>query len=304
MSSVNFIHLIFGLSMSPLLFGVINRTKAVFAGRMGQPLLQSYYDLWKLFHKGMVYSVITTWVFRVMPMIGLAVIVLVFCFLPSGGSGSLFSFPGDFIAIAYLLGLARMFLVLAALDTGSSFEGMGASREVQFSFFSEIGFLVGIMTLSWKTGKLDSSSIFSAITATTWMNDAEILILIAAALFIVLLVECSRVPFDDPNTHLELTMIHEVMVLDHSGPDFGMILYGSMLKMWIYGTFLVRLVLPFQTGSVFLDLLLFIAGMLFLAISIGITESLMARFRLLNIPRLLIGVGALSFLALILSLMG
>ena len=135
-----------------------------------------------------------------------------------------------------------------------------------------------------------------------WHTSGTSLLLLVVCLFVVVLVENCRIPFDDPNTHLELTMIHEVMVLDHSGPDFGMILYGASMKLFVLGALVVRLALPIDFGDPALDTLVFIAGMLLLAIGIGMVESTMARLRLLRVPQLLIGTSLLSLFSLILLL--
>ncbi|MBI2606473.1 MAG: NADH-quinone oxidoreductase subunit H [Deltaproteobacteria bacterium] len=293
--------LVFALFCAPFLLGVANRAKALFAGRAGPPLCQAYFDIWRLFHKSVVYSTTTTWLFRAGPVVSLAATFVALCLAPCGGAKAVFSFDGDFIVMVYLLGLSRAFIVLAALDTGSSFEGMGASRELQFSLLAEVGLLLCLFALAWKTGMLDASSICGQLTVEAWRQEAGVLSLLAAALLLVLLAESSRIPFDDPNTHLELTMIHEVMVLDHSGPELGMILYGASLKMWILGTFLVRLVFPLRTGNFAADLALFGGAMVLLAVGIGIIESTMARLRLLNVPKLLLGAAALPCLAFLLS---
>ena len=146
-------------------------------------------------------------------------------------------------------------------------------------------------------------SLFGPQLAATWQNGAGASLgLIFVCLFVVLLIENSRIPFDDPNTHLELTMIHEVMVLDHSGPALGMILYGSALKLMVMGALVVRLVLPFDTGMLWLDLLIFLGGELLLAVLIGVIESIMARLRMPRIPQMLIGTTLLSVFALVLTL--
>ena len=141
-----------------------------------------------------------------------------------------------------------------------------------------------------------------SISVETWLAAAPALALVAAALFVVVLAENARIPVDDPNTHLELTMIHEVMVLDHSGPDFAFILYGASLKLWALGALLVGIVLPVRTGTVLLDAAVAVAGMFALAVVIGVVESTMARLRLVRVPQLLVGAGAFSALALILTL--
>jgi len=292
----------FALACAPFLLGVINRTKAVFAGRQGQPLLQAYYDLWRLLHKGAVYSKTTSWFFRAGPPVGLAITVLVLFLIPFGRVPAVVSFQGDFIFVVYLLGLMRMMTVLAALDTGSSFEGMGASREVQFSAIAEVALVFALSTLAWKAGTLSISEIFTKVTPDLWRTEGGILSLLGVAILLVFLAENARVPIDDPNTHLELTMIHEVMVLDHSGPDFAMILYSSALKLWILGTFLLEVLLPFQVGNFWLDHASFIFAMFALAVLVGIIESSMARLRLIFVPRFLMGAVIFALLAFLLGL--
>jgi formate hydrogenlyase subunit 4 len=297
-----FLHLLLLFGLSPLLPGVIGKTKALFAGRTGPPFLQSYYDLWKLFGKGLVISRTTTWVFRAGPVIGLAVPVLAALLVPFGGIGAPLSFTGDLIFFVYLFGLARFFTASAALDTGSSFEGMGAAREVTFSCLAEPTVFFCFIVLARLSGSLSLDIMFGQILNTAWQSAGPSLILVLACLFVVVLVENCRIPFDDPNTHLELTMIHEVMVLDHSGPDLGMILYGAAMKLFVLGALVVRLVFPGATGNVLLDTLLFCGGMLLLAAVIGVVESTMARLRLLRVPQLLVGTMLLSFFSLILLL--
>ncbi|MEJ2699765.1 MAG: NADH-quinone oxidoreductase subunit H [Desulfuromonadales bacterium] len=265
------LHLLLLFLLSPLLPGVIGKTKALFGGRTGAPFLQPYFDLWKLFRKGFVFSDTTTWVFRAGPVVGLAVPVLAVLFIPFGGIPAPVSFSGDLILFIYLFGLARFFTAAAALDTGSSFEGMGAAREVTFSCLAEPTIFFAFVVLARLSGALSLDVMFGRALAGEWAEGAASLGLILVSLFVVLLVENSRIPFDDPNTHLELTMIHEVMVLDHSGPAFGMVLYGAAMKLFVLGALVVRLALPWQTGSSLLDALVFIAGMILLAVLIGTT---------------------------------
>jgi len=297
-----FLHLLLLFGLSPLLPGVIGKTKALFAGRTGPPFLQSYYDIWKLFGKGLVISRTTTWVFRAGPVVGLAVPVLAALLVPFGAISAPLSFPGDLILFVYLFGLARFFTAAAALDTGSSFEGMGAAREVTFSCLAEPTVFFSFIVLARLSGSLSLTTMFGPVLNTAWQSAGPSLVLVLACLFVVALVENCRIPFDDPNTHLELTMIHEVMVLDHSGPDFGMILYGAAMKLFVLGALVVRLVFPGATGNVLLDTLFFAGGMLLLAVVIGVVESTMARLRLLRIPQLLVGTMLLSFFSLILLL--
>jgi len=302
MSPYSLINFLLALLTAPLLLGMINRTKAFFAGRRGQPLLQAYFDLWKLLHKGAVYSRTTTWVFRAGPMVGLACVAVAAAITPFGGSPALMGFSGDLLLLAYLLGLMRFFTVLAALDTGSAFEGMGASREVQFSALAEPALLLGLAAVARTTGSFSLSVMFPALDAADWAQCGPALLLVAAALFVVFLAENARIPVDDPNTHLELTMIHEVMVLDHSGPDFAFILYGAALKLWVLGALLMGILLPVRTGFALLDTAVAWLALLALAVAVGVVESSMARLRLLRVPRLLVGAVLLSGLAFVLLL--
>jgi formate hydrogenlyase subunit 4 len=289
------------LVLAPLLFGIINRTKAVFAGRTGQPLLQSYYDIWKLFCKGAVYSKTTSWIFRLGPIVGFAVVVAAATLMPLGGLPAIVAFDGDFILFAYLFGLMRFFTVLTALDTGSSFEGMGASREVMFSALAEPAFLVGLAAISKQTHSLSLTGMLAGPDTALWSQIGPALLLVAFSVFIVFLAENSRMPVDDPNTHLELTMIHEVMVLDNSGPDLGFITYAATIKMWLLGTVLVGILVP-HNGNVWIDISTAVGAIFMLAVLVGVVESSMARLKLLHVPQFLLIANALSILALILVL--
>jgi len=291
-----------GLIGSPFLLGVINRTKAISAGRKGKPLLQVYFDLIKLLRKDVVYSRTTTWIFRAGPIISLAGLVTGMLLMPHGGSPAILAFSGDFVLLFYLLGIGRFFIILAALDVGSSFEGMGASREALYSALTEPILFAVLVTLVRMTGELSLSAMIIKMSPDFWAGSAAALILLIVILFILLLTENSRIPIDDPNTHLELTMIHEVMVLDHSGPDFGLILYGSALKMWIFSALLTGLVIPLRSGIFWIDLPAFLAGMFLIAIGVGIVESTMARLRLLLVPRMLVGATAIVAVCIFLTL--
>jgi formate hydrogenlyase subunit 4 len=292
---------VLALAGAPLLAGITNRTKAAFAGRRGPPLFQPYYDLTKLLQKGAVYSRTTTWVFRAGPVIGMAAVMVAAVLLPFGGCRALLSFPADLVLFAYLLGLARLVTVLAALDTGSAFEGMGASREVLFSTLAEPSLLLALAAMARQTGSLSLSDMHLSLSSASAAHSAILLYLAAVVLLVVFLAENSRIPVDDPNTHLELTMIHEVMVLDHGGPDLAFILYAAALKLWLFGALIVDLVIPARVGWLFVDVALALAGMLVLAIVLGIIESVMARLRLVRVPELLVGAATLAGLALVLE---
>src|SRR5712692_2710639 len=290
------------LLLAPLLLGLINRTKAVVAGRRGPPLLQPYRDVVKCLRRGAVYGEVTSWLFRLGPVVNLATLMAALLILPFGGVGAVVSFPGDLIVLAGLFALGRFVTVLAALDTGSSFEGMGASREVHFAALAEPALLVGLATLVRVTGGLSLTDIYGAITLATWARALPALALVAMTLAVLELVENTRIPVDDPTTHLELTLLHEVMVLDHSGPDFAYIQYAAALKLWIFGALFVSLVVPLRSGSLWLDggaALLAMAG---LAVVIGMVESAMARYRLVHVPQFIVGAATLSAVGFIVFL--
>ena len=301
MSATTPILLALSLALPPLLLGVVNRVKSIFAGRQGPPLWQVYADLARLARKGAVYSRTTTWIFRAGPVVGVAAVVTACLFVPFGGAPAVLSFDGDFVLLAYLLGLARFATVLAALDTGSAFEGMGAAREVTFSSLAEPALFLTLVTVARATGSISLSGMLGPALPGAWGEAAPALLLAAIALFVVALAENARIPVDDPNTHLELTMIHEVMVLDHSGPDLALILYGASLKLFLFGALFVRLALGFSLGGP-AAVAVFLAGMAGFAVAVGVVESVMARLRMARVPQLLVGASVLSAFALVLLL--
>jgi formate hydrogenlyase subunit 4 len=302
MNPAPMLHYLLALTLAPLLLGIVARTKAVVAGRVGQPLLQPYHDLLKLLRKGAVYSRTTSWVFRAGPVVGLAAVLVAATIVPFAGAPALCAFQGDVVLFAYVLGVMRFFTVLAALDTGSSFEGMGASREVTFAALAEPALLLGLAALARMSASLSLSTMLGSVTVEGWRNAAPVLALVAVALLAVFLAENGRIPVDDPSTHLELTMIHEVMVLDHGGVDLAFILYGAALKLWLLGSLLMGLAVPIRSGNVWLDGTAAVAAMACLAVVTGLVESSMARLRLVHVPQLLVGAGVLSTLALVLVL--
>lgn len=282
------IHLVLLLVFPPLLLGVINKTKAFCAGRVGPPLLQPYHDLIKLMRKDMVISHTTTWIFMAGPVVTLATVVLAGLLVPMSRFDAPLAFTGDLILFAYLFGLARFFTTAAALDTGSPFEGMGAAREVTFACLSEPALFFALLVLAKISASLTLTDMLHGTGQGLSATTAAPLVLVAIGLFIVLLSETCRVPVDDPNTHLELTMIHEVMVLDHSGPLLGVILYAAALKLFVLGTLLLHVIAPFVTGVYWLDGPLFVLELLGLAAVVGVVESSMARLKMPHVPYLLI----------------
>jgi formate hydrogenlyase subunit 4 len=289
------------LILAPLLPGIMNRTKAFVAGRRGPPVLQLYRDVWKALRRGAVYGDATSWVFRLGPVANLAALLAALLVVPFGGIAAPLSFAGDLIVLVALLALGRFATMLAALDTGSSFEGMGASREAHFAVLAEPALLLALATLARATGAVSMTVIYGALTPALWAAALPSLALVAMTLLVLELVENSRVPVDDPTTHLELTMIHEVMVLDHSGPDFAYIQYAAALKLWLVGSLLVGLVVPVR-GEWWLCLPAMLLGMAALGAVIGMIESAMARYRLLKVPQFIVGAATLSAVGFIVIL--
>jgi formate hydrogenlyase subunit 4 len=290
------------LVIAPALPGIATKTKSVLTGRRGAPVLQLYYDLWKLVRKGTVYSTTTTWVFRTGAAFTLAVLLTTAFLLPLDGRAAPVSFAGDLVAFAALLALGRYALVLAALDTGSSFEGMGASREVTVAVFVEPALLLCLVALALATGELSLGGMLGSPLGGAWPRDPAPLTLVGIALFILLLAEGARVPVDDPATHLELTMIHEVMILDHSGPDLALLLYGSALKLALFGALVVGVFVPRAALALPVSLVELALGLAAVAVGVGVVESAMARLRLVRIPQLLVAASALALFAVILLL--
>lgn len=273
----------------PFVFiGVINRVKSLWAGRQGPPILQYWYDFRKLLQKGEVISPTTSYIFRLAPTVNLVAVLFAGLLAPIVAHQSIVDFEGNFVLFAYILALGKFFSVLSALDTGSSFEGMGASREVTFSSLAEPGFFLLLASSALLTGHLRFETIFAFFQIPQQGVLAVLtVILLAFALFIMLLVEGSRVPVDDPNTHLELTMIHEVMILDNSGVDLAFLTYACAMKMVILGTLIANVIIPVGTNAL-LSFCLLLLILLALAVVVGCVESLTARLRMNHVPQFLL----------------
>ncbi len=294
---------IMALLVAPFYSALILKVKAFFGGKKGPPLLINYYTLIKLLKKGSVYSTSTTLIFKLGPMVSLTAALIVLMFLPVAGQKALFSFEGDVIFLLYLLGLGRFFTIAAAMDTASPFEGMGAAREAYFPIICEAALFMMLILFYILTGQLSLAAYFAGTQpAALWAAAGAPLLFVIIALFIVLLTENSRVPVDDPATHLELTMIHEVMVLDHSGPDFAFIELGSFLKLFFYSTLVTRLLCPVSMGSPIPDALLFFGVLAVVYAAVGVTESVMARYRMDKVPQFVLTSFALVFFATIITL--
>lgn len=285
------------LLLAPLLPGVINKVKAWVAGRQGPPVLQLYYDLARLLRKGVVLSTLASPGFVIAPTVAWVAVVGAALLLPLAGAGSAVSFDGDVLLLVYLLALARFCTAWGAMETGSAFEGMGAAREVSYAVLAEIGIITAILTLAVQSGSVSLPSMFEPLPGP---SEA----LLAVGLFIILLAENCRVPFDDPNTHLELTMIHEVMVLDHSGPPFALILHGAAVKLALFAAFLAQAVLPLSELPLAASMAALAVAVLAITVAVGLVESLTARLSFRRVP-LLLTIGFLFCLfPLLLTWMG
>ncbi len=291
-------HIVMALVAAPLLPATATRVKALMAGRRGQPLFQPYFDLAKLLRKGAVYPPASTWVFRAGPAVSLGAVAASLLVVPFGGASAPVAFSGDAILFVYLLALSRVATIAAALDTGSSFEGMGASREATFGALVEPALLLALAAAAREAGGV-SLSVFlhplgDAASART--------VLILGALAVVFLAENARLPIDDPNTHLELTMVHEVMVLDHGGPDLGLIQYTASLKLWITGALIVGLAVPQPGDPAWIAFLLAVGGIFTVAAATGFIESFVPRLRMASAPQFLLAGTVLAATALLLGL--
>jgi formate hydrogenlyase subunit 4 len=303
LNTISFLSIAVAFTLAPLFMGVILKVKAFFGGKQGPPWLIKYYTLIKLLRKGSVYSTSTTFVFKLGPIVSFVTAFMLLLFFPFAGLTPIFSFHGDVVILFYLLGLGRFFTVLAALDTASPFEGMGAAREVFFSALAEATVFVILALFFRISGSLSFAEYFTGTQVVNlWSQSAALIFLVLIALFIVLLTENSRVPVDDPATHLELTMIHEVMILDHSGPDLALIEMGAFCKMAFYASFITCLLYPFHTGYAIINVIIFTAIMTLIYASVGLVESITARYKMDMIPNFILISFALVFFATILTM--
>jgi formate hydrogenlyase subunit 4 len=290
---------------APLFPGFIVKVKAFIAGKKGPPLLIKYYTLAKLFRKGSVYSTSTSFLFRMGPIVSLSAAVTALLFVPLAGMAPVLSFRGDVIVIFYLMGLGRFFTILAALDTASPFEGMGAAREAFFSMLAEASVFMVIILFYRLNGSLSFSGYFFEGNPITMTGpNGSLLLLVIVSMFMILLAENSRVPVDDPMTHLELTMIHEVMILDHSGPDLALIELGAFCKLLFYSIFITHLLVPANALDGLLHGLVFIAVVGAVYVAVGVIESIMARLKMNLVPKYILTSFALASFAAILTTMG
>ncbi len=285
------------LVIAPVLPGIINKVKAWVAGRRGPPVFQLYYDLARLWRKGVVLSHLASPGFVAGPAIAWVAVLGAALLLPLGPAGAALSFKGDVLLLIYLLALARFGTAWAALETGSAFEGMGAAREVSYAVLAEAAMITAVLSLSVHTHSLTLADMLEPAAGAG-------AVLLAAGLFTVLLAENCRVPFDDPNTHLELTMIHEVMVLDHSGPPLAAVLHGASMKLLLFALFLTEAVVPLGAFNPFVATAVLALGVFIVTVGVGFVESLLARLAFRRVPLLLTTAFLLCLFALLVAWKG
>jgi formate hydrogenlyase subunit 4 len=285
------------LCMPILLIGVVNRSKSWWVGRRGPGLLQSFWDLWRLINKRAVVSSTATMLFSAGPYVVLVCSLFAASMVPMLGQFAPLQFSFDFVAVAYTLGLARILLMLCAMDVGSSFEGMGAAREASFSSFAEPALFLLLGTACAATGLHNFADVIGSLHHSASYSFTVVPLVLA--LFILLQTEAARVPVDDPLTHLELTMIHEVMVLDHSGPELAAMQYGAALKLTLYAGLIAALLNPFDPLLFPLAAVLFsVVAMLLVAVAVGCVESLTARLPMRWVPAYVLLASAFGLLAM------
>ncbi len=285
------------LLFAPLLPGIINKVKAWVAGRRGPPVLQLYYDLARLWKKSVVLSTLASPGFVAGPAVAWVALAGAALLMPLGPAGGALSFKGDAVLLIYLLALARFCTAWAALETGSAFEGMGAAREVSYAVLTEAALITAILSLSLHTGSLTLTTMLAPSAGAG-------AVLLAGGLFAVLLAENCRVPFDDPSTHLELTMIHEAMILDHSGPPLAVILHGASMKLLLFSLLLSQAVLPVGAWSSLSAAAALAGAVLAVTAGVGLAEALTARLAFRRVPLLLTTAFLLCLFALLLAWKG
>jgi len=292
------VSLIMIIGIAPLFAGMVNKQKAILTGRIGAPILQPYYDLQRLFKKETINAITSSFISRISPLLNLITLIIAAAIIPVGFWRPLISFNGDIILFAYILGLARFFQILAAMDIGSSFEGMGASREATFALFAEPIFFFTIGSISFISGFTSLYDIYHSIQLDN-ISYGVFIVICSISVFMLTVTECSRMPVDDPNTHLELTMIHEVMILDNSGIDLFLYQYSSYLKLFIYAILEISLFYPFSRQSYLLGIIIFITGSTALTFILGVVETMSSRYKMKNIPQYLLFATAIGVLNLL-----
>jgi formate hydrogenlyase subunit 4 len=291
------------LALAPLLTGFVRKVKARLLFRKGPSLIQPYRDLARLLRKEVVLAENASWLFRVIPYLIFAATWVAAALVPTFASGLLFSWSADLIAITALLGSVRFFLALAGMDVGTSFGGIGASREVMIATLAEPAMLLTVFALALVAGSTQLSTI-AAVLATPQVGLRVSLGMALIALVIVAIAENARVPVDNPATHLELTMVHEAMVLEYSGRHLAMIEFAASLKLLLYMSLIACVFLPWGIAAPNAEPIAFAVGAVsYLAklaaggLLLALFETSVAKMRVFRVPDFL---GA----ALMLSLLG
>jgi formate hydrogenlyase subunit 4 len=274
--------------------GVIVKTKALFSGRKGPGILQPWYDIFRLLKKGSVYSTSSSFVFQVGAPIYFATVIIAALFIPFEENNSIFSFTGDFVFFAYVLGLGRFMLIVSALDVSSGFEGMGANREAFYSLLMEPAFFILLGSLAMFTGYTSFHDIFANLHYNSYFSFI-IAIIASYVLANITLVETSRLPVDDPLTHLELTMVHEVMVLDHSGFDLGIIKIANNLKFILFSMLSANCLIP-QSLNIWMRVGMLLSIQVFFAAGIGWLESFRARNKMAMNAQYILSINAVALI--------
>lgn len=305
MIAVGIFQTILLIAIAPLMAGIVSKLKAGMQNRPGSSVLQPYRDLIKLCRKDRVVSGSCSWIFRAVPIVCMSSMLILAAMTPFVYTGVLAPY-GGLVTVVYMFTMYRFAMVLGGLEGGSTFGGMGSSREMMMSVLIEPALLLGIATLAVLSGAgTDMGDISEAIASMGMAAVGPALILAACSFMITLLAENARIPFDNPTTHLELTMVHEAMLLEYSGRDLAMMEYSSMLRMTIFMAMLGSLFLPWgisTTGdpaSLVLGLMLAMAKMLAIAFVVALVESVLCKSRLFKVPNLLTVSFALSLIAMI-----
>ncbi|MGD6934387.1 MAG: respiratory chain complex I subunit 1 family protein [Candidatus Bathyarchaeia archaeon] len=281
----------FTLLFSPLFISLIKKVKAAAQRRQGPPLLQTYYNLAKLFKKETLYSQNSSWIMKATPIINIAALVTASLFVPMLVIPQPNDIVGNLILFIYLLALAKFFMALSGLDAGSTFGGLGSSREMAISALVEPITIVVFAALAIMFKTVNIPEIFFGTLNANLLAD-PVLILISISIFIIIIVESSRVPVDNPETHLELTMIHEAMILEQSGKNLALMELSSAMKQMLLMGLLINTLVPwgltldFSAGALLISFTAFLVKAVILAVVIGLFESACAKSRLFHLPAL------------------
>ncbi|MFA5961092.1 MAG: NADH-quinone oxidoreductase subunit H [Parcubacteria group bacterium] len=299
------IQLILVPALSPLFIGVTRKIKARFQNRLGASVFQPYQDLWKLFHKDEIISEDASWIFRFAPYLIFAVTLVVGASIPFFTGLFPGNIIGDFLTIVYLIALSTFFLALAGMDTGGAFGGFGSSREMTVAALTEGGLIFSLLALALVAHSTNLFSITSAVSQLPLGLFAPVALAFLAYV-IAMLAETARFPFDNPSTHLELTMIHEAMILEYSGKRLALIEWAAANKFLIFLSLGANLFFPwglatsFSGAALFIALMLFLIKTLLLCLFVATLESSIAKFRFFRLPDLLFTSFILGVIAIIL----